>query len=75
MGHRARASKGRRPARRAKCQGRQIIEAVDFMHSNQIAHRDLKPENVMLDEHDNIKLIDFGLSKHLESAKTMMIGT
>mmetsp|Transcript_5000 Transcript_5000/g.18123 ORF Transcript_5000/g.18123 Transcript_5000/m.18123 type:complete len:258 (-) Transcript_5000:830-1603(-) len=54
---------------------KQIIEAVDFMHSNQIAHRDLKPENVMLDEHDNIKLIDFGLSKHLESAKTMMIGT
>lgn len=40
----------------------QIIYALRYIHGLGIAHRDLKPENILLDEDDNIKLIDFGLS-------------
>ena len=41
-----------------------ILEALDYIHSRGVAHRDLKPENVMVDEHDNIKLIDFGIASY-----------
>jgi serine/threonine-protein kinase len=39
-----------------------ILDALDYLHSHGAVHRDLKPENVMVDEHDNIKLIDFGIA-------------
>eukprot|EP00117_Sycon_ciliatum_P026173 scpid32178/ scgid21544/ Maternal embryonic leucine zipper kinase len=46
---------------------RQVISAVAYVHSKGYAHRDLKPENLLLDEHQNIKLIDFGLVAHPSS--------
>jgi serine/threonine-protein kinase len=40
----------------------QICDALDTMHKHGVVHRDLKPENVMVDDHDRIKLIDFGIA-------------
>jgi 5'-AMP-activated protein kinase catalytic alpha subunit len=45
----------------------QLISAVDFCHSRGVYHRDLKPENLLLDENDNLKVSDFGLSTLSES--------
>jgi len=45
---------------------RQIISAVDYLHSNGIAHRDLKPENLLSsgdDDNEIIKIIDFGFAQ------------
>ncbi|KAJ8368562.1 hypothetical protein SKAU_G00085900 [Synaphobranchus kaupii] len=40
----------------------QLVMAVEHLHRAGVVHRDLKIENLLLDENDNIKLIDFGLS-------------
>jgi len=45
----------------------QLANAFAYCHSMGVAHRDIKPENVMLDEHDNIKIIDFGLASASQS--------
>eukprot|EP01066_Platyproteum_vivax_P017531 Platyproteum_vivax@DN7388_c0_g1_i3.p1 len=40
----------------------QIIAGVEKIHEMNVVHRDLKPENLLLDEQQNIKIVDFGLS-------------
>ncbi|KAA0064588.1 hypothetical protein IC582_015300 [Cucumis melo] len=40
----------------------QLISAVDYCHSRGVSHRDLKPENLLLDENEDLKISDFGLS-------------
>ena len=42
---------------------RQIISAVEYLHKLGISHRDIKPENILINRKNEIKLIDFGLSK------------
>lgn len=37
--------------------------ALDYAHSQGYIHRDLKPSNLMLDEHEEAYLADFGLAK------------
>ena len=44
----------------------QIIDAVRYLHSNNIYHRDLKLENILLDYKKDIKIIDFGYSFECE---------
>jgi serine/threonine protein kinase len=48
---------------RSKFYAAQIILALEYVHKKGVIYRDLKPENVLLDEHGNVRLTDFGLSK------------
>ena len=43
---------------------RQILEGVEYLHSNKVLHRDLKPENVLLSREEyRVKICDFGLAR------------
>ena len=55
-----------------------ILLALDHIHSQGVIHRDLKLENIMIDEDENPKIIDFGLSKDTnldEKVETNIVGS
>lgn len=43
----------------------QLAEAVAYLHSLNWLHLDLKPDNVLLNEHGEIRLIDFSLARKM----------
>ena len=45
----------------------EVTRALKAAHQAGILHRDIKPGNILLDQHRNIKLADFGLAKELAS--------
>lgn len=58
----------------------QVLEALSYCHSQNIAHKDLKPENILLSKKadiESIKLIDFGTAQRYKKNKkmTQVIGT
>ncbi|GAA0352139.1 Stk1 family PASTA domain-containing Ser/Thr kinase [Alkalibacterium iburiense] len=40
----------------------QILDAVEYAHRHNIIHRDLKPQNILIDNHDTVKITDFGIA-------------
>lgn len=56
------------PEDKARKYFRHLVSAVDYLHKNCIVHRDLKIENIVIDQNDNLKLIDFGLSNFFDNS-------
>src|ERR1035441_6932170 len=46
---------------------RQVLEALAYVHGQQVIHRDLKPSNILVGSSGNVKLLDFGTARLLEA--------
>ncbi|KAI0635345.1 CAMK/CAMKL/CHK1 protein kinase [Trametes polyzona] len=54
----------------------QMIDGLQYIHTEGVCHRDLKPENLLLDAAGTLKISDFGLSavyKLKETGKTRLL--
>lgn len=45
-----------------KCLMFQLIDGVKYTHNNWILHRDLKPSNILINNHGELKICDFGMA-------------
>ncbi len=43
----------------------QVLDAVAYAHQQLVLHRDLKAGNVLVDEHGQVRLLDFGVARLL----------
>jgi serine/threonine-protein kinase len=55
-----------RPAKALRL-AREIADALDYAHRNQVIHRDIKPENILLEE-DHAIVADFGVARAISAA-------
>ncbi|KAK4629564.1 Calcium/calmodulin-dependent protein kinase cmkA [Fulvia fulva] len=67
--------KGKFTEKDASATIRQVLDAVNYLHSKDVVHRDLKPENLLYmtrDENSDLVLADFGIAKHLDSPEGVL---
>jgi eukaryotic-like serine/threonine-protein kinase len=66
---------GRFPQDKGVEVARQICAGLQAAHDRGVVHRDLKPANVMLDEHGDVRLADFGLAGAADRPQHGFAGT
>jgi len=50
----------------------QMLNAVEYVHKQNLVHRDIKPSNFMIDFKSKVKLLDFGIAKQLNDDVTLI---
>lgn len=53
---------------------RQLCAGLGEAHEQGVVHRDLKPENVMVDVNGNVKVMDFGIARSMDTRTNLTVG-
>ena len=68
--------KGERvPLKRALEIGEGILAALEYSHHGGIVHRDIKPANIMITDHGDVKVMDFGIARALADLGATLTST
>jgi serine/threonine protein kinase len=68
--------KGERvPLKRALEIGEGILAALEYSHERGIVHRDIKPANIMITNHGDVKVMDFGIARALADVGATLTST
>jgi serine/threonine protein kinase len=65
---------GRLSAEEASGLAGQIVEGLARAHELGVIHRDLKPRNIMVDPQGNVRILDFGIARHLGGPELTVAG-
>jgi serine/threonine protein kinase len=54
---------------------RELLQILEFVHSQQVIHRDIKPENIIRSSDNKLFLVDFGAAKIVKPQQRTATGT
>lgn len=58
-----------------KCIMRQILEGLNYIHSQNIIHRDIKGANILVSNKGDVQIADFGLTREIQPQDKHMLYT
>ena len=63
------------PLKRALEIGEGVLAALEYSHQAGIVHRDIKPANIMITDHGDVKVMDFGIARALADLGATLTST